>query len=80
MKRKMGKENFAMTEDEIMKKQFPVLFIDGNKCSVAEDRGKSILIYKSGCSAYYCYPKPYVPIFFKNLLPLKIFPKGAIYS
>ena len=60
MKRKMGKENFAMTEDEIMKKQFPVLFIDGNKCSVAEDRGKSILIYKSGCSAYYCYPKPNV--------------------
>lgn len=60
MKRKMGKENFAMTEDEIMKKQFPVLFIDGNKCSVAEDRGKSILIYKSGCSTYYCYPKPNV--------------------
>lgn len=57
MKRKMGKENFAMTEDEIMKKQFPVIFIDGDKCSVAEDRGKSILIYKSGCSAYYCYPK-----------------------
>ena len=60
MKRKMGKENFAMTEDEIMKKQFPVIFIDGDKCSVAEDRGKSILIYKSGCSAYYCYPKPNV--------------------
>ena len=60
MKRKMGKENFAMTEDEIMKKQFPVLFIDGDKCSVAEDRGRTILIYKSGCSAYYCYPKPNV--------------------
>lgn len=60
MKRKMGKENFAMTEDEIMKKQFPVIFIDGDKCSVAEDRGKSILIYKSGCSACYCYPKPNV--------------------
>lgn len=60
MKRKMGKENFAMTEDEIMKKQFPVIFIDGDKCSVAEDRGRSILIYKSGCSAYYCYPKPNV--------------------
>lgn len=57
MKLKMGKENFAMTEDEIMKKQFPVLFIDGDKCSVAEDRGRTILIYKSGCSAYYCYPK-----------------------
>lgn len=57
MKLKMGKENFAMTEDEIMKKQFPVIFIDGDKCSVAEDKGKSILIYKSGCSAYYCYPK-----------------------
>lgn len=60
MKRKMGKENFAMTEDEIMKKQFPVIFIDGDKCSVAEDRGRIILIYKSGCSAYYCYPKPNV--------------------
>ena len=60
MKRKMGKENFAMTEDEIMKKQFPVIFIDGDKCSVAEDRGRTILIYKSGCSAYYCYPKPNV--------------------
>ena len=60
MKRKMGKENFAMTEDEIMKKQFPVLFIDGDKCSVAEDRGRTILIYKSGCSTYYCYPKPNV--------------------
>ena len=57
MKLKMGKENFAMTEDEIMKKKFPVLFIDGDKCSVAEDRGRTILIYKSGCSAYYCYPK-----------------------
>ena len=60
MKRKMGKENFAMTEDEIMKKQFPVLFIDGDKCSVAEDRGRTILIYKSVCSTYYCYPKPNV--------------------
>ena len=60
MKRKMGKENFAMTEDEIMKKQFPVIFIDGDKCSVTEDRGRTILIYKSGCSAYYCYPKPNV--------------------
>lgn len=60
MKCKMGKENFAMTEDEIMKKQFPVFFIDGDKCSVAEDRGRTILIYKSGCSAYYCYPKPNV--------------------
>lgn len=56
----MGKENSAMTEDEIMKKQFPVIFIDGDKCSVAEDRGRTILIYKSGCSAYYCYPKPNV--------------------
>lgn len=57
MKRRMEKENFAMTDEEIMKKRFPIVYIDGRNYFIdVTDKGKEVIVYKTAWSKSFYYP------------------------
>lgn len=57
MKRKMDKANFGLNDEQIMKKNFPVVFIDGAEYTVDTDRGKVFIQRKTAAGFYYYFPR-----------------------
>lgn len=55
MKRKMEKENFALTEDEIKVKCFPIVFIDGKEYAITKKDGKTFLSHKTAFGQEFFY-------------------------
>lgn len=57
MKRKMDKEHFGLSQEEILNREWPIVVVDGSRYSVKEDyNGKTILIYSEGGGKYFYYP------------------------
>lgn len=57
MKRRMEKENFALTDEEIMKKNFPIVYVDGSNYFIdVTDRGKEVIVSKTAWSKSFYYP------------------------
>lgn len=57
MKRRMEKENFALTDEEIMKKNFPIVYVDGSNYFIdITDRGKEVIVSKTAWSKSFYYP------------------------
>lgn len=55
MKRKMEKENFALTEDEVKVKCFPIVFIDGKEYAITKKDGKTFLSHKTAFGREFFY-------------------------
>lgn len=69
MKRRMEKENFALTDEEIMKKNFPIVYVDGSNYFIdVTDRGKEVIVSKTAWSKSFYYPTTVLTLR-KNLTP-----------
>lgn len=57
MKRKMDEKNFGLNENAIMQKDYPILYVDGDKIGIGLDRGRKMLVQSVPTGKYFFYPQ-----------------------
>lgn len=57
LKEKMLKDRFAMTEEEILNHEYPLIYIDGKTFSIEEERGKKYVVQNYPNGKLFFYPK-----------------------
>ena len=53
MKRKMDEKNFGLNENAIMQKDYPILYLDGDKIGIGLDRGRKMLVQSVPTGKYF---------------------------